>query len=404
MTLAVVDCVTEDTSTAILTAATERFSDTQPVAVGSLRSRPPLAARGFALICALASVVIRSDAVKQRFELQIPRVTEAELKSNATLRSGHHAYVLTGVVNRKWAAENWTMEKWGKKINFEWVDFYHNNMADVGSKPHLYKFKDALPLFNQKADKPRYMQLRLSLRGWRRLEKHMSPKPVPDLFWSDEEWISDCMQKDGKPDSEAIDNFFTTNQWKFLLIGEKGTSMFFHKDGTASSSWQAQLRGRKRWTLCPNSESHLLDNHLDTFSEKGQRDPKFSKAFCGQTVVEQGELLYYPGYWWHHTLQLDTPSIAYTGALVGTEMPRDDVGGDRRPHAAFFRDISAKCEKCWKPGQPERTCDDISLKWPGAAPPPLRIVCDTYLPRCFEAWDAHAATLGVDRGRRRDEI
>merc|ERR1712150_69799 len=59
------------------------------------------------------------------------------------------------------------------------------------------------------------------------------------------------------------------------------------------------------------------------------------------------------------------------GALVGTEAERGDIGRDRRSHAAFLRDMENKCRKCWRKGDPERKCDDISLKWPGAAPPML---------------------------------
>lgn len=36
-----------------------------------------------------------------------------------------------------------------------------------------------------------------------------------------------------------------------------------------------------------------------------------------------------------------------------------------------------------------RQCEDISLKWAGAAPPPLRVVCDEYLPKC------HRLSAGV---------
>ena len=231
------------------------------------------------------------------------------------------------------------------------MDFYDRNMREATQKPFLFKFQEALPRFQQKTGTPRYMQLRLSLRGWKRLRKDFEPLPLPEVFWSDEEWIGTCMSKaDGKRDTEAIDNFYKTVQWKFLLIGEEGTSMFFHKDGTASSSWQAQLVGKKRWTLCPNTESRFLDTKIDTFSERDLTHPQFAKALCGQTTVNEGELLYYPGYWWHHTLQLETPSIAYTGALVGTEARRSDVGADGRVHIAFLKDMDHRCGKCWRKG------------------------------------------------------
>merc|ERR1719254_62976 len=92
--------------------------------------------------------------------------------------------------------------------------------------------------------------------------------------------------EEGKADLLAVDNFFTTNQWKFLLIGEKGTSMFFHKDGTAASSWQVQVMGRKRWTICPNSESRLLSVHINTHKPVDyKRFPNFARALCGQVTV-----------------------------------------------------------------------------------------------------------------------
>mmetsp|Transcript_32895 Transcript_32895/g.83292 ORF Transcript_32895/g.83292 Transcript_32895/m.83292 type:complete len:386 (-) Transcript_32895:118-1275(-) len=336
---------------------------------------------------------ITAAGATQRWELDIPRVTRKELESNSTLRSGLHAYVLTDWVGSRWKASNWTLDYLKKKIPFEWVDYYPNNMEDVGNKPYLFKLEEAMPKFQQ-AGGPKYMQMRIGYRGWTRLKKDLDPKPLPDIFWDDDEWIGKCMKKqDGKVDKPAIDNFFVTNQWKFLLIGEKGTSMFFHKDGTAASSWQAQVLGRKSWTLCPNTESHLLDVHLNTYKPDYNRFPKFAKALCGQVTVSPGELLYYPAYWWHHTLQLETPSVAYTGALVGVEAERRDLGGERKPHARFFRDLMDKCDKCWERGNPTRKCDDISEKWPGAAPPPLRVICETYLMDCYKEWDAHAKSL-----------
>lgn len=348
------------------------------------------------LAAPLATWVCFSDAApaKQQFALEIPRVTQEQLAANATLRSGLHAYVLTGHVKTHWKAASWTLDYLLSKIPFEWVDFYDKNMRDQGDKPYLFKFKEALPKFQQKTGIPRYMQLRLSLRGWKRLRKDFQPLPDREIFWSDEEWIGKCMRKNDKPDVVAIDNFYTTVQWKFLLIGEKGTSMFLHQDGTASSSWQAQLIGRKKWTLCPNTESRLLDTSIDTFSEKDLTHRNFARAYCGQVIAEEGDLLYYPGYWWHHTLQLETPSVAYTGALVGTESERDDIGRDRRAHAAFLRDMEGRCSKCWHKGDPQRKCDDISQQWPGAAPPMLRAVCDEYFPECFKLWDEHAKSLG----------
>ena len=45
-----------------------------------------------------------------------------------------------------------------------------------------------------------------------------------------------------------------------------------------------------------------------------------------------------------------------------------------------------------------RQCEDISLKWAGAAPPPLRVVCDEYLPKC------HRLNAGVKAPYRKTTL
>lgn len=331
------------------------------------------------------------------YALEVPRVTVQELEANLTLRTGHHPFVLTGAMQGQWKATNWTLGSLKNKIPFEWVDYYPDNMKDLGKKPYLMTLEEAVPAFKERDGKVKYMQMRISLRGWKRLRKDFQPMPAQQ-FWEDDSWIRYCMAKDGKPDEDAISNFYTTNQWKFLLIGQKGTTMFFHKDHTAAGSWQAMIQGRKKWTLCPNTETHYFSTGMDIYNKQDhKRYPNFAKGLCGQVTVEPGELVYYPAYWWHQALQLDTPTIAYTGALVGTEAvrktTRDLDGKSTKAHESFYNDLIVKCEKCWTKGQKQRHCDDISLKWPGAAPPPLRRICDRYLPRCYKLWDEHARTI-----------
>ena len=113
---------------------------------------------------------------RQLFKLEIPRVTAAELAANETLMSGHWPYVLTGEVD-KWPAA----KKWGdlnyllNKIPSEWVDFYPRNMYQLGSKPYVQPYSEALPRFRQNTGESKYMQMRLSLAGWY-LHKQHSPQ------------------------------------------------------------------------------------------------------------------------------------------------------------------------------------------------------------------------------------
>lgn len=330
---------------------------------------------------------------RQLFKLEIPRVTAAELAANETLMSGHWPYVLTGEVD-KWPA----MKKWGdldyllRKIPSEWVDFYPRNMYKLGSKPYVQPYSEALPRFRQNTGESKYMQMRLSLGGWEALLPDLAP--LPPEFWTEAEWIDQCMaHPNGTRDHDAIDNFFRVNQWNFLLIGEKGTGIFFHKDHLAASSWQAAVVGRKRWILCPYDQNYLLNENLFTLKPdyNTPEGKKFAKAHCGDVTVEPGEIIYYPSYWWHQTQCLDTPTVGMTGLMVGVEEDRKDLRYPR-VHEQFKNDLRFKCKKCWAmDGSTERTCDDISEKWPGAAPPPSFDWCHNYLDDCYKLWDSKTA-------------
>ncbi len=89
-----------------------------------------------------------------------------------------------------------------------------------------------------------------------------------------------------------------------------------------------------------------------------------------------------------------------TGLMVGVEADRKDLKF-RKVHEQFYHDLKDKCAKCWKMnGDTTRTCDDISLKWPGAAPPPSYSWCHEYLDPCFKRWDdkkARDAKMARDR-------
>ncbi len=348
---------------------------------------------------------------RQLYKLHIPRVTAEELAANSTLMSGHWPYVLTGEAD-KWPA----MEKWKdlnyllRKIPDEWVDFYPRNMYQLGSKPYVQPYSEALPKFRQQTGQSKYMQMRLSLQGWETLLPDL--KALPPEFWTEAEWIDDCMShENGTRDHNAIDNFFRVNQWNFLLIGEKGTGIFFHKDHLAAASWQAAVVGRKRWILCPYDQNYLLSEELFTLKPdyNTPAGKKFAQAFCGDVTVEPGEIIYYPSYWWHQTQCLDTPTVGMTGLMVGVEEDRKDLRF-KKVHEQFKFDLEHKCKKCWKmdgSGSTERSCDDISLKWPGAAPPPSYDWCHNYLERCFDLWDGKTsrdAKMAAARSQQKTEL
>jgi hypothetical protein len=51
-------------------------------------------------------------------------VTAEELAANATLMSGHWAYILTGEVDKWPAMKRWSLDYLKEKIPQEWVDYY----------------------------------------------------------------------------------------------------------------------------------------------------------------------------------------------------------------------------------------------------------------------------------------
>lgn len=316
---------------------------------------------------------------RQKYALHIPRVTSAELAANETLLSGHLPFVVTDAMDG-WAANaKWqNLDYLVKRVPDEWVDYYKANMYTMGDKPYLFRLKDAAPQFRQASEtgKPRYMQLRLGLKGWKRLKKDLGSY-MPPAMWTEEAWIDKCM-----PQKKDIDNFYRVNQWNMLLIGETGTGIFFHHDHLAASSWQAHVVGRKAWVVCPYSQGHLLHNELHAWDPDYTRFPNFKKAVCGRVIAAPGELLYYPAYWWHTTKILDPYAVGVTGLMVGVESQRRDIG--EQVHRQFHKDLQRKCAN---PGE------DISLKWPGAAPPISPGACAA-LNDCLKLWEQHYNEIG----------
>ena len=359
---------------------------------------------------------------KQKFKLTIPRVTMAELARNKTLLSGHWPYVITDAM-KGWDA----MDKWndGDGLDYlesilkdEWVDFYSENMYSLGNKPILYRFSQANERWKtpkaRDRGQPRYMQFRLSLPGWLDLKEDLrvtneansvaakqalngagtaDGRYLPNSMWTEDDWIDKCLD-----DEKDIDNFFRVNQWNMLLIGEVGTGIFFHHDHLASASWQAHVVGRKEWITCTYDSSKYIGRAggVDPFKPNYDKYPNYHKAYCGKTTAGPGDLFYYPAYWWHTTKCLDRPTIGITGLMVGTEANRQDI--PMQVHERFLKDLEHKCSQCWDEScQDEscRKCDDISKKWPGAAPPIGKNVCNQ-LNKCFNEWDKHYKSIGFE--------
>lgn len=205
---------------------------------------------------------------------------------------------------------------------------------------------------------------------------------LPLTLFSSDSWIQSCfhsssvvsersMDIDGRDDAAAasanahrsgrhnlntdISTFYLQTHWQMLLIGESGAGMFNHQDTLRSSSWQLQLKGRKRWHVCDPDQSRFLyrAGDVDMFDPDYEAYPLVLNATCYDEVLEPGDMIYYPHAYWHQTLNLDTPTISITGTIVTPsnyrllmEDLKSECGGKRRVFVPDER-ICSKLERCF---------------------------------------------------------
>jgi Cupin-like domain len=107
----------------------------------------------------------------------------------------------------------------------------------------------------------------------------------------------------------------------FLWFGPAGTVTPLHHD--AMNILLAQVLGRKKVTLIPSFETHLVYNHVGVYSEVDceapdyNRHPLFQYVSPLEIIVEPGEVLFIPVGWWHHVRSLDVSiSVSFTNFRV----------------------------------------------------------------------------------------
>eukprot|EP01038_Epipyxis_sp_PR26KG_P007514 gene7514-10236_t len=101
-------------------------------------------------------------------------------------------------------------------------------------------------------------------------------------------------------------------------LPESGAGMFNHKDTLRTSSYQLQLKGRKKWHLCDPTQNEFLykAGEIDLFHPNYRKYPKAINATCYQFIAYPGDIIYYPADYWHQTLNLDTPTISIGSSII----------------------------------------------------------------------------------------
>ena len=301
--------------------------------------------------------------------LRIP-YSDFHLKKYDKYREGSLPFILTGAIDHwKNAYKNWSLEYFAAKYPGTMVEHYSRNMVQETVKPTFNTVEHCVDDMKAEStwykDKPGvYVQWNMNTEMWREVlldavsggdkegtagesssttteaaktttaKTTTSEIPLPSMFTSDDKWIEQCFEND-----KMTDGFLIGTHWRMLLIGSKNAGMFNHRDILRSSSFQAQLVGKKRWHLCGPSQDMFMykAGDINTFAPNYEEFPKAVRANCIDDWIVPGELIFYGKDWWHHTEVLPDandgrPCVSITGTLV-----------DANNHKAMVQELSREC-------------------------------------------------------------
>jgi hypothetical protein len=232
-----------------------------------------------------------------------------------------------GLQDWGWDLEAFSTKALKQRYGHSRVDYYPHNMKDESVHPYFSTLREAIDHLSDPQDiytdvdasEPgTYVQWNLDAHAFASLLKD-AHATLPALL-DDSHWTDRCF-----PSEDALSNFNLKTHWKMILIAEAPAGMFNHKDTLQTSSWQAQLVGRKRWHICPPSQDPYLYQAgvVDTFNPDYAHYPLFRQAHCYEDTLNPGDVMYYPKNYWHQTLNLDTPTVSLTGTLATGNCHRD---------------------------------------------------------------------------------
>lgn len=312
---------------------------------------------------------------------QLPRIRVQDLDNaeNADYKSRTKPFILTGAMEGWGALDNWPIKrrkkpkKTGNKNYLSKLfqdavaDFYPYNMLEGGTHPYLIRYKAGIMEMMHPpgrfreggqhatacSEGCRYLHLQLTPTAWSQLEdKGDIPSDRHDHLESDQWWMRRCLE-----DPEVREEYHIKTHWKIIVTGSRGSGMFNHTDSLRTASWHGQVQGRKWWYVC----GHDLEMAHMGGASRGQH--------CYESVLHSGEVLFYGRGWYHHTRNLDTPSMTLTGTVVTK---------------ANFADVADKLHS-------ECTHSALSFDFSGK-------LCDA-LDRCYPLWHRYLTGEEAPTGR-----
>jgi len=238
-----------------------------------------------------------------------PRKTKADLTKEGKAQG---PFIFTDGMDEWKMTENFRGSGWSENLSKLFpkavTDFYpYNMLSEERQSPYLTRLPKACKelmapeedfQFGKPKDGPaqvegRYMHLQLTPKMWQTLEKEGHMPADRHDFLKNDDWLEACMDH---PEGIVAEEWNLKTHWKIILIGSKGAGMFNHSDALMTSSWHAQVLGRKWWYVCGR-----LDN--------GQQ-------VCYEDILKPGEILYYPRRWFHETQCLETPTMTITDTVA----------------------------------------------------------------------------------------
>lgn len=187
-----------------------------------------------------------------------------------------------------------------------------------------------------------YAFLTVSPRQWRQL--------LLGLGLSTPEWTA----RTRMPESECAGALAAANQsmlafekllrWRLLALGgSAGGGMHLHVDSPPVSNVHLQVRGRKRWALCPprpDASSFYCAGSANAFARLPADAlfcPEFSNTSCYDAVLRPGESLFYPSRWWHQTQTLDDGTASLSKSFI--------TAGDASSFAPAMQQLCTAAER-----------------------------------------------------------
>ena len=141
------------------------------------------------------------------------------------------------------------------------------------------------------------------------------------------------------PDGECLSSLESSGQLAaferliyrrgLLLSSSPGSTQHLKRDPIGTANWELQIRGSKRWLLCPGGQTAPATQCamntstsaalIDVFDPNYTLCPGFKNASCFEATIGEGQAIHYPPPWWVQSQALTHGAASITGSLITRE-------------------------------------------------------------------------------------